>query len=323
MASSVRRSALLALPALALLLAASTGPAAGPAATSLHLLGRIALVLDVLCLSAIAAVVALGPRWIPEPDERGREEEPLLHPVAVPTVVREKPLIGVVGLEDGAGATTIALNLSVAIALDGRTPEGLRPLPVCLISDGALAARLGLSPEPVRERLARHAGRGVGGFPRPELRLAGLVDVLCLPSGEIGGARFGEMVTELRSWYDVIVAETSCRDRFLAAAMAEQADFAVACVGAGSTVNSPVALPLAPHKTALAINRQVAGGAFESMVPEIPYRFELPLDHSVELADRAGRPWVLWHESLAGERLREVARMSLPHSLSQETARAS
>jgi hypothetical protein len=320
MASSRRRSITgaslaLAVPVAALWLATSA-PLVGPASRGLLVvLGVVALVGDVAVL-AVAATVRNPAR----PDEDGSDEDALLRPPRLPVCVRDVPVVGVVGLEPLAGSSTVALNAAVALALDGRVGDGeRRPLPACVLTEGSLTARLGIAPGNSGAGLRQHT-RGVAeDFVEHARRVAGCVDVLAVPAGELGGARLTRLISALRRDHDAVIVECSASDRYLAGAVADQADVVLACAlpprgRAGVEVEQNALRLIAgrTHKAVLVVNRQRAAGPFASLLPGFTYRVEVAADPAVERSDRAGRPWVLWRSSTAADRLRVVMAALLP-----------
>lgn len=297
-----------------LLWLATSAPVIGAGARSvLTMVGIGAVVVD-LALLALLVVVSRG-----ADDREGGAEEPLLQRMRLPSRVRDRPVLGVVGLEPEAGASTIALNAAVAIALDGRLEDGRRPLPACLLSEGTLTQRIGISGEGLREAMRRHPGGLDDDLLSHARRVAGCVDVFCIPHGEVGGGRLARLVQALRREYDAVVIDCAAGDRFLAAAIADQADLLLACIpsprGAiGEEAERAAARILAGRtsKAVLIVNRQFASGAFQSLHPDFFYRAELPEDPAVERCDRAGRPWVLWRSSPAADRLRRIVAELLP-----------
>src|SRR5437870_1608582 len=94
-----------------LLWLAAAVPLVGSAARALLLTaGVVAVVVDLIVLLGLAAVGSNS-----GDDEAA--EEPLLRPLRLPARVRDKPVLGVIGLEPEAGASTVALNAAVALAL--------------------------------------------------------------------------------------------------------------------------------------------------------------------------------------------------------------
>jgi hypothetical protein len=317
------------LPVMVLLLAAgSTSPTRGVASAVLHVLGLIALAGNVVVVGILAALAVTNTRRSKPAEEVAESEEPLLGRVMVPRCARDRPLVGVIGLEDGAGASTLAFNLAMVVAADSqRTDSSERPLPVCLLSEGGLADRLGLSAAPLRDYLSRHPGSLGEDVLAMAKRLGGLIDVICLPTGEIGGARLKRLVATLQRRYDLVVVEATARDRFLAAAVAEQADVVMGCVAARTRGMHAAGLgavaALTPeHKTVMVVNRQVEAGKRSAILPQLIYRVDIPLDPCVERADRAGRPWVLWHTSPAGIRMREITNRLLPQLMGSKVEHA-
>ena len=310
-------------PVALLWLAAAAPFVASAARTFLVGVGVAAAVVDVIVLVALAAVGGGS-------GEDEADEEPLLRRPRLPARVRDKPVLGVVGLEPEAGASTVALNAAVALALHGRLDEGSRrPLPLCVLTEGSLTRRLGISGDGMRASLRRHPGGHATDLLAHAWRVAGCVDVLCLPADELGGGRLARLILSLRRDYDAIVVDCSAGDRFLAAALADQADVLLACVLAphgpvGEDAERAAAKLLAgrTNKAALLINRQSASGPFESVLPEFSYRVELPDHPAVERCDRAGQPWVLWRSSPPADHLRQMVAHLLPRFQAEGATRA-
>src|SRR5258708_22428885 len=107
--------------------------------------GPIAFVLIGVMLAVFVGLIAWRARW-PLSVEAISAEAPLLPPASVPSILGRCPVIGIMGVESGAGSSTLSFNLAVATAVEGRlpptAPRAGRPRPMCLLSDGALAGSL-------------------------------------------------------------------------------------------------------------------------------------------------------------------------------------
>ncbi|MGI8610252.1 MAG: hypothetical protein ACR2MY_13695 [Candidatus Dormibacteria bacterium] len=278
-------------------------------------------------LALVIVAVAVVRRSAVDDDSPSREE-PLLPLIRLDLRPRERPVIGVVGLEPGTGASTIAYNLATLVAVEGRVRgdrEAARPLPVCLLSEGELATRLGLTAGPVRDYLKRHPGDVGDDFMELVSHDGPWLDLLCVPADRVGRRQLSRTVAVLRRRYDAVVIACGTQDRFLTAALAEEADLLLVCIGQqGRPIPAPMvasanALLLGRESKAILVqNRQPAGADFDRVLPEFEYRVELPDDPEVRHVEAIGRPWVLWHGSAAGRRLNEIARAALPRLFQPE-----
>jgi hypothetical protein len=319
---ALSRSAILVGPVLLLELAASLSWPGEPAsANALRSILPVALVADVLLIAVLAVATAVGVRR-GAPGEASVDEEPLMHPIAFQLHTRERPVVGVVGLQPEAGASTIAYNLATLVGVEGRVrgdPESARPLPVCLLSEGTFATNLGLSATPVREYLKRHPADVGDDLLALVTQTGPWLDALALPAQRIGRGQLSRIVAALRRHYDAVIVECDAADRFLAAALADEADLLLLCVRsqadgmpAETTAAANGLLVGRENKTVLLRNRQTAHPRRDHALSEFSYRVDIPDDPEAARLDAAGRPWILWHGSRAGGRLRELAMHALP-----------
>ncbi len=332
MASRVgRRAALIGVPPLALALAASLGWRARPLALMVvHALALPAIILCAALLATLAGMSVLVSR-LDGGEQSLEEEEPLLRPIRFHLATRERPVVGVIGLEPGSGARTIAYNLTTLLGVEGRVRAGggsTRPLPVCLLSEGPLPTRLGLSPVPLGDYLRRHPGDLGAEFDTLATSLGAWIHGTCLPSQRIGRGQLSRMIARLRRRYDAVIVECGAEDRFLAAAIADEADLLILCTQAplggtqAETSTTAAGLLLGREsKTVLVTNRLTAASRRDAF-PEFAYSVELPDDHVVQSLDGAGKPWVLRPESAAADQLRALARRVLPRVFPEELANA-
>ena len=296
----------------------------------MHALILPAIVACVILVAIVAPLAVVLSRLDRSIQEIG-EEEPFVRPIRFRLGTREGPVVGVIGLEPGCGASTIAYNLATLIAVEGRARgDGgtVRPLPICLLSEGAVSTRLGLSSATLSDYLRRHPGDLGEDFEASATSLGAWLYGMCLPSQRLGRGQLSRMIATLRRRHDVVVVECGAEDRFLAAALADEADLLIVCVGP-QTEGTPAELAMAAsglllgreNKTVLVINKATSASRHD-LLPEFVYRVDLPADHDVQRLDAAGRPWVLWPESAAAEQLRELARRVLPRLFSEELSGA-
>jgi len=332
MASRVaRRTVLLAVLPVVLLIAASVRWPGRPQALAVMQASAVPAIITCAGLLAIVAALAVVCSRPDTGAEVVDEEEPLLHSIRFRLGTRERPVVGVIGLEPGCGASTIAYNLSTLVAVEGRARADMgtvRPLPICLLSDGALSARLGLSSATLAEYLRGHPGDLGEALESLPVRVASLLDLLCLPPERLGRGQLSRMISGFRRRYDAVVIECGAQDRFLAAALADEADLLILCAGPqveGRRADLAAAaagfLLGRENKTILLLNRQ-SGPARDDVLPEFAYRVELPKDQEIQHLDLAGKPWVLWPRSRAAERLREFAGRVLPRLFPEELSDA-
>jgi|GEM_PF-1940403 len=341
MASSVRRSitrsAILGLAVAGLfLLVASVATPARPlmirgirSAESPFSLALVAVAVAALAVVAFATVFGR------EPDD-GMDlnlEEPLLPRPHMPSCNRPAPVISVIGLEPGSGASTVAFNLAAVIAAEGSVAsdgEPPRALPVCVLSEGPLAAAVGVSSERLEQYLADHPGylgRDVVGL---AIGHPAGFDLLCIRAGQVESAQLPRLLDALRKEYDAVIFDCPYGAERLAWSAAHESDVVVlSALPTGSSASAAALWALRcwelgeENKTSVMVNRVKADSRLRAeLTAGYHHRAQLPEDPLVATSDAAGQPWVLNWASSARAQLLEVARQMLPALFGRSANRA-
>ena len=282
-------------------------------------LGPIALV--ALLLLAGSATLALV--LMPEARESALWEEPLLPLPAVPPVRGRAALVGLLGLERGAGSTSLAFNLAVLIAAQGGCIEegGSRrkPRPLCLLSEGWLTESLGLDPKPLRLHVESLAGRINEEVIDLAWRHPSGCELLCAPKGLIDRHRLRLLRLAVERHYDLILVDASLQDPWLQEAAQDVSDALLlvalptdqSLAAAAAAAEQAQMLHLLP-RTSLVLNRlRISSIRPEHLKPFDHYAF-LPEDPSVVAVQDERLPWSVLPGSAAALQLRTLAFQLLP-----------
>ncbi len=306
------------------LLELAPSPYGAAATTVLRASGPISaasvVILVVVGLSGIAAI-------------RGRlrdvasVEEPWLGEPHLPMSRARCPLIGFVGLEPLAGASSIAFNLGVLLATEGRLSSDRRrhrPRPLCLLSEGLLTEALGLSPGPLREHLATFPGRVTQDVIDLAVRHPSGCELLCVPRGQIGRHQLRLLRDAVEKYYDALIVDATSSDAMLREGVEDVSD-AIVLVAIPSAVSEEAAMgaaerAVAGHRlaiTALAINRVTAHQDLANhMAAGFENTAQIPEDSSIASMD--SMPWGLIPLSPAGDQLRLIASHLLPELFAED-----
>lgn len=288
--------------------------------------------LERLRLPALAAAVLLALLWLAWCALRARSEhplpagdgveEPLLSPSHVMACRSRSPVLTVVGLEPGSGASTLAFNLAVCLAVQGAVSDendlrGARP--ICLLVDGPLSQNLGLNARGLGEYVSQHRQRIDPDLANIPVRHPSGCELLCLGSNGLAVHHLPQLVEELRRHYDAVLLE-ACGERRAMDVAVDLSD-ALLLVGlpsasavdaAGQWIERVWSLGL-EDKTALLINRVTArppppkelGLAFH-------YQASLPDEPDVLAYDAQGLPWSVDGRLCAARRLEAIVRQLFP-----------
>jgi hypothetical protein len=305
---------------LAVLLPPPWGPA--DRAALLALRWRAAAVPLLLAVVWAALLALLAWRRCPIPGMAEREE-PLLGPLHVMPCRSSRPVLALAGLDAGVGVSTIAFNLAVTMAVDGRVLDGAEVRtcrPICLLANGTLADALGLGPRPLEDYLARHPHRVDADLVNLAVRHPSGCELLCLGGEGPSTVRLATIAEELRQRYDVVLIDGGRGGRHFEDLVCELGDplllvgqpDAATVRGAGRWIERVWALGL-EGRTALLLNRMPAW-------PPPPLELELAFLHGAELPDdsrvatmdREGMPWSLDRRLWASRRLVGIAAQLLP-----------
>ena len=336
MASRAPRSVLtaavagLVLVALAWLGASAATPFHGQVTSVLASVGGlVGPLLLVAVLFAIGAIVFGAGTGVGPLDQI---EEPLVRPPQMPRTTRKSPVVSLIGIESGCGASTLAFNLAAAVASQGSVGvEGGRRLarPVCLMADGRLSQAMGLSAEPVATYLADHPG-----YIKNDIldllvsHIAG-VDLLCVDSGQLETTQLARLLEILRKEYDAVILDCQFGAERLATAAAHHSDAVLVC-GLGTATSSSAAANWAvrcwdlgeERRTAMVVNRLSGSSVPGELNAGFLYRGEVPEDPLVSACDMAGTPWAVEFDSPAVGALAQLATGVLPELLVQDAANA-
>lgn len=308
------------------------------AATSIHgtvttvsagLGGVVGPLLLVAVLLAIAAI-GYGARTGAGPLDR--MEEPLIRRPQMPRTTRKSPVVTVIGIESGCGASTLAFNLAAEVAAGGSVAmdDGRRlARPVCVIAEGQLSQAIGLSAEPVATYLADHPGYIKNDILDLVVSHIGGVDLLCVDGGQLESTQLGRLLEILRKGYDAVILDCQFGAERLAATSAHQGDAVLVCA-LGTPASASAAANWAirswdlaeERRTAVVVNRIVGSRVPAELTAGFLYRGELPEDRLVSACDITGKPWAVEFESPAGDALGEMAAELLPELFAQEATHA-
>jgi MinD-like ATPase involved in chromosome partitioning or flagellar assembly len=288
--------------------------------------GPLLLVAVLLAIgaSAFRARTGVGPI--------NRVEEPLIRPPQMPRTTRNSPVVSLIGIESGCGASTLAFNLAAAVASQGSVAvAGGRRLarPVCVMADGRLSQAMGLSAAPVATYLADHPG-----YIKNDIldlvvsHVAGL-DLLCIDSGQLETTQLARLLEILRKEYDAVILDSQFGAERLATAAAHHGDAVLVC-GLGTAASSSAAGTWAvrcwdlgeEHRTAMVVNRRSGSSIPGELNAGFLFRAEVPEDPLVSACDVAGTPWALEFDSPAADALAQLAAGVLPELLVPETTNA-
>ncbi|TMC10377.1 MAG: hypothetical protein E6J41_08325 [Chloroflexi bacterium] len=281
----------------------------------------IAALAVVLALAGIGATTRL-PDWR---EESASEEEPLLPQPAAPRTRGRAPLVAFADLESSAGASSLAFNLAVLVAVQGQVPTDedggtRRPRPLCLLSEGQLSEALGLESDPWRLNLDQHTGRIGEDLVDLTVRHPSGCELLCVPRGRVARHQLRLLRQAVDRHYDLVVVDSSAIDRDLREGAEDTADALIA-VGLVSPRSAEAAAGLVesgrPSRlatTVLLINQMRAADFLPDELPNFQHVAMLPYEHVVPEADRRGLPWSLMSDSECGRVLRDLAAHLLPEA---------
>ena len=285
-------------------------------------LGSLVTAMTLLVLPLVAtAVVGRLPNWH---EESAPEEEPHLPKPTAPRCRGRCPLIGFMDLEPGAGGSSVAFNLAVLTAVEGRplTEDGTarRPRPLCLLSEGQLTEALDLDPDPVECHLDQNSGRVAVDLVDAALRHPSGCELLCLPRGRVGRHQLRLLRLALDRYYDLVVVDCSAIDVDLREGVEDTADVLVAVsvpslrsADAAASLLEGTARASRLASTVLLVNQARAQPhPLDELAIGFGHRAVLPHDHLVPEADRRGLPWSLAPNCVSGRLLRELAGQLLP-----------
>jgi hypothetical protein len=277
----------------------------------------------ILALAAVAVMTRL-PDWH---ETSATEEEPLVPPPAAPRTRGRSPLIGFADLEPSAGASGLAFNLGVLVAVEGRPlmeEDGAarRPRPLCLLSEGQLTDALGLESDTWRAHLEANSGRVVEDLVDLAVRHPSGCELLCVPRGRVARHQLRLLRLALERQYDLVVVDCSTIDADLREGAEDTADVLVA-VGLASERSADVAVEMLGDTwrrgrlttTVLLLNQVRVRDCLPDELPSFDNVAVFPHEHTVAEADSRGLPWSLLASCASGRVLRELGARLLPDLL--------
>jgi hypothetical protein len=251
-------------------------------------------------------------------------EEPFLPAPNVPASRVLMPLICLAALERGAGASTLTFNLAVVIALEGLVKKGTLircARPLCLLSEGPLAHKLGLSSEPMHQHLTRNTGRICEDLVGAAYRHPSGCELLCLPAGGVGRHQLRLLRDALSRHYDAVLVDCRAGDLILREGALDVANVLLQ-VGLPTerSLDSAVALldEVGPVRRrdgpqSLLINQvRSSRDMLLDILAELGNLSLLPFEPEIAKADRNGLPWSLRSEGASARLLGEMARQLSP-----------
>ena len=274
----------------------------------------------VLILLAVTAVLAL--MLLPEARDQAPFEEPWLPLPNVAAVHGRAAMVGLIGLENGAGSSTLAHNLAVLVATEGTCREDAsprrKPRPLCLLSEGPLTDSLGLDAKPLRQHIETHGGRVAEEVVDFAWRHPSGCELLCVPLGVIDRHRLRLLRLAVERHYDLIVVDACVKDPWLRAA-AEDVSDALVLVGLPTEASFAAAASAAERlrmrhllpRTALLLNR-VHGSTTQEQLQPFGHYALVPEDPAITAIGEAQLPWALLPDSPAAFQLRSLSSQLLP-----------
>ena len=277
----------------------------------------------ILALAAVAVMMRL-PDWH---ETSATEEEPLLPSPAAPRTRGRSPLIGFVDLEPSAGASSLAFNLAVLVAVEGRPlmeEDGTarRPRPLCLLSEGQLTDALGLDSDLWRIHLDANSGRVVEDLVDLAVRHPSGCELLCVPQGRVARHQLRLLRLALDRQYDLVMVDCGTIDADLREGAEDTADVLVA-VGLASPRSADAAFDMLTETwrrgrlatTVLLLNQVRERDSLLDELPSFDNVAVLPQEHTVAEANSRGLPWSLMASCASGRVLRELGARLLPDLL--------
>ncbi len=311
-------------PAAAVVAAAAFGPAAvapllkgGLSAT-----GPTALVLIGVMLAVFVGLIAWRARW-PLSVGANSAEAPLLPAASVPAILGRCPVVGIMGVESGAGSSTLTFNLAVATAVEGHlpptAPRAGRPRPICLLTEGALSESLGVDADGLMELLERNVAR----VPEEVVNLAKRhpsgVEILALAPGRLNVEQLRRLLQLLRRHYDAIVIDCPRGDLWLEEIVTQVVDVLLLVAlpsnrSAGECRRWVERLwrQRAEQRTAVLVNRRTLDRPPEGVTRGFVHSIHISDNRTVADFDSRGLPWVLDTSLATASEMGKVAAALMP-----------
>ena len=284
----------------------------------LHWLGPIAA--GVLILLAVATILAL--LLLPEARDQTPFEEPWLPLPKLAPVHGRAAMLGLIGMESEAGSSTLAYNLAVLVAVEGRCREEAgatrKPRPLCLLSEGPLTESLGLDAKPLRLHVEAHGGRIAEEVVDIAWRHPSGCELICVPRGVIDRHRLRLLRLAVERHYDLIVVDACIKDSWLQEG-AEDVSDGLVLVGLPTEASFAAAASAAERlrtrhllpRTALLLNRLRGSTSPEQLDPFGHFAF-VPEDPAIGAIGEAPLPWALLPDCPAALQLSSLSSQLIP-----------
>ncbi len=288
--------------------------------------------LSVAVLASLLLIAAAATLVLQDAPTRPRSElaaeEPLLARPHLPAIRRDRPFIAIVGLSPRCGASTLAANLAILVATEGRlgTDPVRRPRALCLLNRSAGPGELTLDGKALGEYFREHpaaAGDDLAGL---AVRHPSGAEFLSCAEGGPNGFQLRQILPVLRRYYDLMVFDVPVHDRWLSDAAIELADAVLLVTLLTPDAHAAIArwsdriwgLGL-EAKTILTINARSVG---DPPLPAQAFAFLLEFPEEREIAERDGRgsSWALG-TSCGARRFRAGFRLLLPGLLGERSRR--
>jgi hypothetical protein len=274
----------------------------------------------------VATLVAIR-RQGEQPRARPVREEPLLPLASLPGARGAAPLVALVGLDSGAGASSLAFNLAVLASSLGQPFNGVRPRTLCLLSDGHLTKRLGLDSGLLVDHLEVHAGRVTPDLVDLAQHHSSGCELLCVPVDFLATHQLRLLRRAVGPYYRAIIVDCAAADARLRTAGDEVADVVLYLTTASRRNNGDVTDAIGRMwalrrygNRALVVNRLLASDRIDFEDSAIDFGAALPHDDEVQIADLTAVPWALSPTSPAGGELRALVQQILPDLLRTESS---
>lgn len=279
--------------------------------------------LGVLLVVAVVVAILVAARQRNHPRARPLREEPLLpFEPRVPAARGPCPLVALVGLEPGAGTTSLAFNLAVLASVLGQPADGVRPRALCLLSDGRLTKRLGLQSSLLVDHLEAHPGRVTPDVVDVARHHSSGCELLCVPREMLAAHQLRLLRRAVQPYYRVIIVDCAAADTRLRAAGDEDANVVLYVTTTSGANDGAIREALERMwdlrrygNRALVLNRLWASDRVHFGEAVIDFGAALPHDDEVQVADLTAVPWALSPTSPAGSELRALAKQLMPDLL--------
>ncbi len=228
------------------------------------------------------------------------------------------------GVESGAGSSTLAFNLAVATAVEGRLPSTApragRPRPMCLLTEGALSESLGVDRfHALMELLERNVARVPDEVVNLAKRHPSGVELLALAPGRLNVEQLRRLLQLLRRHYDAIVIDCPRGDSWLEEIVTQVVDVLLLVAlpsdrSAGECRRWVDRLwrQRAEQRAAVLVNRRTLDRAPEGVTRGFVHSIHVSDNGTVADFDSHGVPWVLDASLAPASEMGKVAAALMP-----------